>query len=66
MLQADKHGIQRNLAKHYINGWIELMLIDELFSISFSEPKQIMIWIALDECRTWGKVVMQRASGCAI
>ena len=66
MLQADKRRIQWNLAKKYIDGWIELSLIDELFSFLLSKPKQIMIWIALDECRTGGKMVMQRTSGCAI
>ena len=39
MLQADKRGIQGNLAKkkNYINGWIELSLIDELFSFLLSK-----------------------------
>jgi len=42
MLQSDERGVQRNLAKKLINGWIELSLIDELilFLSFFIEPKQ--------------------------
>jgi hypothetical protein len=39
MLQADKRGVQRNIDKKLINGWIELSLIDELFSFLFIQTK---------------------------
>jgi hypothetical protein len=66
MLQSDERGVQRDLAEKLINGWIELSLIDELILfLSFfflSNQSKIMIWSVLDECRTGGKMVMQRTS----